>query len=227
MKKYQQFINYKNWHNIKENGTIDVLEHYDIRFMLMCTGGLTDNNALHTLTITNNNPIMLNFNNYISIINYIKSNIVFIRYFILENFYIDIGGQHILQILTKNVIIKNIVFKKCNINLLSKYIPNVLNIHYINNKIILNYLDVIDNSTINNAKCINIYGLGQYHLSHTLEKKFNKAINDLQQHVAQNKKQFKKHMATICYIYLARRYGLLSLLPLDIINVIISYIYLP
>lgn len=232
MKQYQNYINYKKWHNVKEKDTINVTNNMNI-ISILKHSNITNiqyiyhPNIYHTLTLTNDNPIALNFNNYISIINYIKSNILFIRYFIIENFYIDISGQHILQILTKNVVIKNIVFKKCHINILSKYIPNVLNIHYISNKIIRNNLDIIDNLTINNTKCINIYGLGQYHLSHTLGKKCNKAINDLQQHVAQNRKCFNKYMATICYIYLARRYGLLAILPLDIINVIISYIYLP
>jgi hypothetical protein len=218
---YEKFMRYKKWHKTKSCILID-RNNFNL-------DNFTCDEAVHTLTIAStevNNygfRIVLGIDSALTILQFLTDKgLRFVRYLVFDGFtimgYINnrINSQFFKTVFIKNIIYKNDSARHLDTLPVHKNIPNIsyVNSHFnTDNVLIMSKYASLDIKDIINIKNINIDGFGEH-----------KEMNDIYKHVADNRERYNLHMKKILWIY--TRPGLFRLLPIDLIDIIISNIFL-
>jgi hypothetical protein len=220
MDNYERFVKYKRWCKAKRCVVINVIgdgmwEPFDC------------DEAVHTLELRiKSSNVKIPIANISKLFEVLLTKVKFIRRLVLNGFSTYVHGPNFSDVIReffKTVLIKNIIFKNSGYFDMNAIIThsNIPNINFESTEMVYCNFGM----PINNIKNININGLGEFSKKIRI-KHYKRLIHDILQRVAKNRKEYNAHMASIRYVYLSRHYGLFSILPTNIIDYIISKIYL-
>jgi hypothetical protein len=223
MSDYEKFLKYKYYHKVaKKVKTISALDVANSSVEL--DDGIFDTLRIVYPQITMGGVLVPMDIDHPKCVNLFSNKLQFVRRLEIVDCFVELNySKDVVTNIFKNAIIKNLIFTSCEIDIISTlYSNHVLNIDYSHHKNILISYELTTYQTNIRKNNININGL-EVLCRYDLEQ-LREVIDNILVKTTENRERYNMHMKKILWIY--TRPGLFSLLPVDLIDIIISKIYM-
>jgi hypothetical protein len=228
MLDYEKFLKYKYYHKVAKK--VKTISPYEVA----SSSVEFDDGIFDTLRIVYPQiifggvlaPMALDHSKSVHLIKLLENKLKFVRRLEIVECFVGPGSENFLKNLLNNYIVKNLIFTSCQLYMKSMY---GLNIDYSDSKnIAMNEYITYELTTYQTnirKNNININGLEVlYRYDFYNSEILRKVIDNILVKTTENRERYNMHMKKILWIY--TRPGLFSLLPVDLIDIIISNIYM-